>query len=192
MDRFALQSLDQSPPSGLFEPGFANRWRNLTVQSFLGYSNWPGLATGVAVVWEQTVERESSPPPESSTVDRSVNWKRLSVNTFLSQENWQGDSFSAPRPQQVKAPPVKVVVPPSWACLGVADFFAQVNWDHTPQFARDPGQPIPVLSLSLPVAQFMAILPWEGKLAIAALPVSVPPAVTSSPEITLANLSDLF
>lgn len=88
--------------------------------------------------------------------------------------------------------PVEVAATSNWPVMSVADFFTQVNWYGKPQSMTELSQPVRECSLSMPVAEFVAAIVWEGQPAIAALPVSAPLPITPSREITLADLSELF
>ncbi len=77
----------------------------------------------------------------------------------------------------------------TWASLSVQQFWQQFNWDGRPLAPQGSGTVRAGLSLSLGVAQYFALIPWEGQAVVA--PVSVP-AVTAEPTEELATLEDFL
>jgi hypothetical protein len=91
---------------------------------------------------------------------------------------------------------------PSLLCLQVQDFLGQANWRGEAVTAKAPSltqplRPTAEFSLTLPVAEFMRFINWQGGFnagsAIAPETVKkVPSFARPSSEIDLDHLSDLF
>jgi hypothetical protein len=79
----------------------------------------------------------------------------------------------------------------AWASLSVQQFWQQFNWDGHPLAPQGSGTVRAGLSLSLSVAQYFALIPWEGRAIVAAAPVSAP-VVTEEPTEELATLEDFL
>ncbi len=127
-------------------------------------------------------------------------WAGLSVSEFFQGYNWSGETPTL-EPTVTEAD----VDVPSLLCLKVQDFLNQANWlgeslTPTPSSpTTQPQLPDRAFSLTLPVAEFIRFINWQGngnkpaskaaKPAQSKAPVSFAPA---SKEIDLDDLSDLF
>lgn len=127
-------------------------------------------------------------------------WAGLSVSEFFQGYNWSGETPTL-EPTVTEAD----VDVPSLLCLKVQDFLNQANWlgeSLTPTQSSPAAQPqLPdrAFSLTLPVAEFIRFINWQGngnvtaskaaKPAQSKAPVSFVPV---SKEIDLDDLSDLF
>ena len=124
-------------------------------------------------------------------------WAGLSVQDFFQGYNWSGESV--PLEPTVTDETADV---PSLLCLKVQDFLGQANWrgEAVTSKAPSPAQPLrptAEFSLTLPVAEFMRFINWQGGFnagaAIAPKTVKKAPSfATPSSEIDLDHLSDLF
>ena len=124
-------------------------------------------------------------------------WAGLSVQDFFQGYNWTGESPTLEPTVTEESADV-----PSLLCLKVQDFLGQANWrgDAVISKASSPSQPLrPVaeFSLTLPVAEFMRFINWQGNVnaRVAIAPETakkVPSFARPSSEIDLDHLSDLF
>jgi hypothetical protein len=123
-------------------------------------------------------------------------WAGLSVQDFFQGYNWSGES-----PTLEPTVTEENVDVPSLLCLKVQDFLHQANWRGetvTPKSSPTQAQlPASTFSLTLPVAEFMRFINWQGNSQagsriqpqISKAPVSFAPPTS---EIDLDDLSDLF
>ncbi len=118
-----------------------------------------------------------------------ANWQALSVDQFFEQNNWTGLVQAVPIAPAVQSRSLAVAA--DWPTQPVAAFFEQVNWSGQEQPVYSQTEFAPQLSFTMPVAEFLGLIAWEAKPAIAALP-TLPTAVAPSREVTLSDLSDLF
>lgn len=127
-------------------------------------------------------------------------WAGLSVSEFFQGYNWSGETPTL-EPTVTEAN----VDVPSLLCLKVQDFLNQANWLGE-SLSLTPSSPVPqaqlpdrAFSLTLPVAEFIRFINWQGngkgsagktaKSAQSKAPISF---AAPSKEIDLDDLSDLF
>lgn len=124
-------------------------------------------------------------------------WAGLSVQDFFQGYNWTGES-----PTLEPTVTDETADLPSLLCLKVQDFLGQANWRGEAVTAKTPSpaqplRPTAEFSLTLPVAEFMRFINWQGnvnaRVAIAPETVKKAPSFARpSSEIDLDHLSDLF
>jgi len=125
-------------------------------------------------------------------------WAGLSVQDFFQGYNWLGESPTLEPTVTEENADV-----PSLLCLKVTDFLNQANWRGEAVISQSsPAQaqtqlPPTAFSLTLPVAEFMGFINWQGnkqagfgtqpKVSKAPLSFATPAA-----KIDLDDLSNLF
>ncbi len=123
-------------------------------------------------------------------------WAGLSVQDFFQGYNWSGESPTLEPTVTEENADV-----PSLLCLKVTDFLNQANWRGetiTPKSSPIQAQlPAIAFSLTLPVAEFMSFINWQGNNQPSSGIQPKPSKVTVSfappaSEIDLDDLSNLF
>ena len=124
-------------------------------------------------------------------------WAGLSVQDFFQGYNWRGE---APTLEPTVTEETADV--PSLLCLKVQDFLSQANWKGetvTPQLSSLAQAQLPTnqFSLTLPVAEFIRFINWQGnakaEVGITAKPSKAPVSFARpASEIDLDDLSNLF
>ena len=117
----------------------------------------------------------------------SSSWQHFSVQEFCNLSNWSGKALVG----TVDTNDIFQEVP--WLCQKIEDFFNHSNWkgELMSEISR------PVFSLTLTVASFFQLFPWEANSEIAPLPkLKLEPIPESdsppSDELRLDNFTNLF
>ena len=117
-------------------------------------------------------------------------WADLTVCDFFGGYNWLGE---APQLPSREVSDDAESEPNFLLGLSVAEFFQRGNWQgkaSVPKPRLRAGV-VKKLSLSMPVAEFLGGIDWQGQFAIANLESPKPPVATTQ-DLKLNQLSDLF
>ena len=112
-------------------------------------------------------------------------WQHFSVQEFCNQGNWSG------KPQVDTVDTNDIFQEVSWLCQKIEDFFSHSNWkgELISEISR------PAFSLTLTVASFFQLFPWESESKISpSLKLEPVPESDSFPsdELRLDNFTNLF
>jgi hypothetical protein len=108
----------------------------------------------------------------------------LTMAQFWSDFNWFGR-------------PVELIADESpdtsdWMQLELKTFFQRANWDGRSQYQPTVKQPPKNLSLTLSVEEYFQFHPWRGQANIAVTPAKSSSSSTTSRNLNVTDLANLF